>query len=283
MASPLLNLAAAAARLLPEPFKRALYRLGPASRGLRAALNRSAPPGLSETQIAAGDLAGTHLLLNLQTEKDYWLGTYETDLQQAIKDWGKAGMVAFDLGANIGYVSLLLAHKAGEGGKVFAFEALPANQKRLQQNLALNPKSKVELVPKAVTDKKGKAAFLIHPSGGMGKVQGSLGKDAEFQSNIEVETIAIDDFVFKQRNPPPDLIKIDIEGGEVLALRGMRRILLETRPLLLIELHGREADEFAWEILGNARYSLHHMRKGYPKVAAIDELGKKSYLVAKPA
>ena len=55
MANPLLGLAAAAARLLPAPLKRGLYKLGPLSRGLRAALNRAAPQGLSKVSVAGGD------------------------------------------------------------------------------------------------------------------------------------------------------------------------------------------------------------------------------------
>ena len=89
MANPLLSLASAAARWLPAGLKRGLYRLGPVSRGLRNALNKSAPAGLPETKVAAGLLAGASLLLDLQTEKDYWLGTYEMDLQRAIRDWVK--------------------------------------------------------------------------------------------------------------------------------------------------------------------------------------------------
>ena len=283
MTSPLLNLAAAAARWLPAPLKRALYRLGSASRGLRAALNRSAPSGLSQVQVAAGGLAGMQLLLDLQQEKDYWLGTYEMELQQAIADWTRPGMIAYDLGANIGYISLLLARAVAPTGQVFSFEALPGNQDRLIKNLKLNPGMKVELISKAVTDKKGKAIFLVHASGGMGKLQGSLGREEEYEQTIQTEGIPLDEFVYAEKHPAPDLIKMDIEGGEVLALRGMRRVLQEARPLILIELHGHEAAEIAWEILSNAGYKLSHMRKGYPGIADIKNLGKKSYVLARPS
>ena len=128
MANPLLSLASAAARWLPAPLKRGLYRLGPLSGGLRSALNQAAPEGLSQVEVAGGGLAGAKMLLDLHSEKDYWLGTYELDLQQAIQDWVQPGMVVYDLGANVGYLSLLLARQVGAGGKVIAFEPLPARK-----------------------------------------------------------------------------------------------------------------------------------------------------------
>lgn len=283
MAKPLLALAEAAARWLPAPLKRALYRLGPVSHGLRTALNRAAPQGLSEVTVAGGELAGAKLLLDLQTEKDYWLGTYEMNLQQAIQDWAQPGMVAYDVGANIGYVSLLLAKRAGENGRVFSFEPLPSNQERLQKNMALNPVLNVKLIPKAIADREGRTTFLVHSSGGMGKLQGSAGKNAEYENKIDVEVISLDDFVYTEKNVPPDLIKIDIEGGEVLALKGMQRLLKEAKPILLIELHGHEAANAACALLREVNYNQYFMRAGYQGISAPEDLSKKSYIVARPA
>lgn len=271
-----------ASRYLPASFKRALYKLGPASRGLRAALNKAAPQGLSEVVVASGGLAGTRLMLDMQSQKDYWLGTYEMELQQAVADWVRPGMIAYDLGANIGYISLLLARAVGPTGKVFAFEALPANQARLTSNLKLNSSENITLISKAVADKSGSTTFLVHSSGGMGKLSGSSGSDGDHPNNISVETVSIDDFVFQGKNPSPQLMKMDIEGGEVLALRGMLRLLKEARPMLLIELHGKQAAEAAWQTLHGANYSLQFMRKGYPRIENPQDLGKKNYVVASP-
>ena len=281
MAKPLLSLASAAARWLPAPLKRALYRLGPVSRGLRAALNSATPQGLSEVTVAGGELAGAKVLLDMQTEKDYWLGTYEMNLQQAIRAWAQPGMVAYDVGANIGYVSLLLAKRVGENGHVYSFEPLPGNQERWQKNVALNPNVNVRLIPKAVADKEGETIFWVHASGGMGKLQGSVGKNAEYENKIEVETISLDDFVYKEKNVAPNLVKIDIEGGEVLALKGMQRLLKETKPILLIELHGPEAANATWTVLREADYNLYFMRAAYPKITAPEDLSRKSYIVAR--
>ncbi|MBU0511092.1 MAG: hypothetical protein KJ638_05240 [Chloroflexi bacterium] len=70
-----LQFAAFLARILPAPVRRAFYIFAPLARLIRVALNRAAPTGLTEVTVAAGELAGARLRLDLQLEKDYWLGT----------------------------------------------------------------------------------------------------------------------------------------------------------------------------------------------------------------
>ena len=147
MSHPLLSLASFTARALPTCAKRALYCLGPLSNLIRQGLNQAAPTDLTEVTVATGGLNGMQLSLDLQTEKDYWLGTYELALQAAIQDFVQPDMVAYDVGANIGYITLLLARAVGETDQVFAFEALPANLERLRADVALNgPASQVQIV-----------------------------------------------------------------------------------------------------------------------------------------
>jgi hypothetical protein len=75
---------------------------------------------------------------------------------------------------------------------------------------------------------------------------------------------------------------MDIEGGEVLALPGMKRILSEARPLLLMELHGQDSSRAAWETLTAAGYRVCWMRRGYPRIGSLEEMGWKAYIVAFP-
>ncbi len=279
----LLGAAAFAARILPKPVKQAIYAFKPLARLIRRGLNRAAPAGLTEVRVAAGDLAGFTLLLDMQTEKDYWLGTYEPDLQSALRELIVPGWVIYDVGANIGYVSLLLAKAAGEGGRVFAFEALPANVERLRRNVALNGMAaRVTVVAAAVTQAAGPVRFFVHESGGMGKVEGSAGREEQYQAEAVVEGLSLDEFVYAQGNPPPQAVKMDIEGGEVLALPGMRRLLAEARPLMLMELHGPDSARAAWETLTAAGYQICWMRRGFPVVPSLEAMGWKAYIVARP-
>lgn len=271
------------ARTLPLPLKQGLYRFPPLARFIRGSINASVADGLSEVEIAAGDLQGYKILLNLKAEKSRWLGTYEPELAEAVREFVKPGNVVYDVGANIGYVSLLLAHAAGPAGRVYAFEALPVNAERIRRNIALNGfEQRIHLVPQAVADKSGELTFYVHASVGMGKLAGSAGRsDEQYQAEITVPTLPLDEFVYQQGNPAPQVVKMDIEGGEVLALPGMKRILAEHHPLLLLELHGSESEKVAWEILTAAGYCLHEMTSGYPQIETPEKLGWKAYVIAK--
>ncbi len=134
----ILSLAAFFAKILPVSIQRTIYKIKPLAGFVRSALNRAAPTGLTQVKVAAGDLAGFTILLDMQVDKDYWLGTYESELQIAIHKLVQPGAIIYDVGANIGYVSLLLAKVAGKDGHVYAFEALPENAQRWLENVKLN-------------------------------------------------------------------------------------------------------------------------------------------------
>jgi FkbM family methyltransferase len=272
------------ARCLPDGVKRAIYGFRPLARLLRKGLNNSVPQGETTVTVAAGDLRGAQLDLDMRIEKDYWLGTYELELQRAIEHFVKPGMTAFDVGANIGYISLLLSRAVGVHGKVLSVEALPANIKRLQGHTALNPfAANVTVMHAAVVDASKPVTFLVHSSTSMGKAVGSAGRSNEKYSNeITVEGVSLDDLIYKKGNPAPDVIKMDIEGGEVLAMQGMKRLLKEKRPLMMIELHGHEAAQAVWKTLFAAGYTFHRMQEHYPKVVSEADLDWKAYVVAVP-
>ncbi len=270
------------ARILPLSARQALYRYPPLARFIRSSINATVDEGLSVIEVAAGALKGYKVQINLKTEKSRWLGTYEPELQAALGDYLFPGMTVYDVGANIGYVTLMMAQAVGAHGSVYAFEALPANVTRIHQNIALNNLSNVTVLPVAVMDKTAPVTFYVHASVGMGKAAGSAGRsDQHYKAEITVPGLALDEFVFEQGNPPPDAVKMDIEGGEVLALPGMQRILQQHHPLLLLELHGPESEKVAWETLSAAGYSLYGMSSGYPRIEAPEKLGWKAYVIAR--
>lgn len=280
----LLSLAALSSKWLPLSVKRSLYAFKPVARLIRTSLNKAAPQGLTKVKVAAGNLAGIPLYLDLQTEKDYWLGTYEVELQQTIQDLVQPGMVVYDVGANIGYISMILARRVAKTGKVFSFEALPDNHERFAINLeASGFGDHVRLIRAAVVDETGAVQFQIGPSGGMGKAAGSAGRqEYSYSRSIEVQAISLDDFVYQQGNPLPQIVKMDIEGGEVLALPGMERLLEQARPVVMLELHGPEAAKAVWKTLTETNYRICRMRPAYPQVDSLEHLDWKAYLVAFP-
>jgi len=274
-------MAAFTARILPPGFRQAMYHLGPMTRSLRRLLNRSAPEGILPVTIAAGDLAGFQLLLDLQVDKDLWLGTYEPEVARAVRDLARPGMTAYDLGANIGYVTMLLAKAVGERGRVISVEALPDNVDRLRAALRLNRmEARVTVVPKAVGAADRSGRFLVHSSPGMGRLESTPGRTAGFEMSIEVDVVSMDDLAYSQGNPLPDLVKMDLEGGEGEALRGMERLLREVRPILLIEVHGRAAADDVWNLLTPAGYGLQDLERGSRIISSREDLRSKTYLLA---
>jgi FkbM family methyltransferase len=279
-----LNFVGVCAQALPQSYKRAFYRNKPLANLIRKGLNRAAPEGLSEVAIAVGEIEEMHMLLDLKSEKDYWLGTYEPELQAAISGLVKPGNIVYDIGANIGFITLLFAERIGTHGHVYAFEALPANVTRLIHNIKLNAFEEwITIIQAAVQDRSGKAEFLVGPSSGMGKVNGSAGRSSvDYVESIKVEGISIDDFIQDPKHLLPDIVKIDIEGGEILALPGMVKLLHNHQPTLLVELHGKEAAKVTWDLLRQQSYRICRMEPEYPQVENIQDLDWKSYIVAFP-
>ena len=282
MTSSLVRAIARIARALPQGTRDFLYRLGPISSAIRSILTRVAPDEIVPVEVAAGPLVGMRLQLDLRTEKDLWLGTYEPTLLEAINDFARPGQIAYDVGANIGYVSLALAKAVGHTGHVVAFEPLPANLIRLKANMALNPEgSRVQIVGAAAGSRTTQETFMVHESGGMGKLHASKGRQAEYEGTLTVEVIVIDDWIKEGGESPPELIKIDVEGGEAAVLEGLSSTLKTHRPTILIELHGPEATAAVQKILASSGYVLHAMQKAYPE---IDEITNwKNYAVALPS
>lgn len=265
--------------ILPVEFKRQITS-SKKSGWLRGVLNKTVPPGLSVVTISGGPLKGKKILLDMKNEKSRWLGTYEPELVSAIEKLVEPGMTIYDVGANIGYVSMLLSKAAGEQGKVLAFEPLPENVSRIQHNVQLNSLSNIRVYEYAVIDTNKPVIFYRHQSVGMGKAEGSAGRnDQEYSATLTASGINLDDFIFEKGNPIPQLIKIDIEGGEVLALPGMRRLLREHNPILLLELHGAESEKAAWNELVNHGYNLFQMDNLDEKIESVDDLKWKAYIV----
>ncbi len=272
-------------RAIPERVRRAARHIPLLNRSIQRFLDQQAPPGATVITVAGGVLRGARLELDLMSEREYWLGSYERQFPLAVRHFCKPGMTIYDVGANIGYTSLMFARIVGVQGCVYAFEPLPANIARLRTHMRLNlDLAHVQVIPSAVSDQEGHEIFLTHQSAAMGKLIGSSDRETTYVDQIEVASLRLDDFVYRDHHPLPDLIKIDIEGGAVKALPGMSRILAERRPLLFMELHGPAEQEVAWDMLQPLGYQLRSMNRGYPVVATRSDLATRwrQHVVAIP-
>ena len=143
------------------------------------------------------------------------------------KDNVKDGDNVIDLGANIGYFTLILAKLVGPTGKVFAFEPDPRNLALLKKNVEYNNYKNVIIVPKAVSDVNDKCTLYVgQKTFGQNRIYKPKKTKNQNFIPIDSETVRLDDF-FKTNNllNKISFIKMDIEGAEFLALNGMKEIL----------------------------------------------------------
>jgi FkbM family methyltransferase len=210
-------------------------------------------PAMKPMRILSGPLAGKRWLSTSGTH-GCWLGTYEIELQRLISRNVKPGQVFYDVGANVGFFSLLASTAVTPAGCVIAFEPLPRNIALLRANLALNDVDNVRLHESAVADGSGSTLFSNDASPSMGRMAA--------QEGIRVATIAIDALVGSGEVPPPQVMKMDIEGAESLALAGARHTLMKHRPLIYLSTHGFEQHEACCSFLQGIGYALQLRRDG---------------------
>ena len=140
----------------------------------------------------------------------------------------KPGMQVLDVGANIGYFTLLFARLVGPSGHVHAFEPEPRNLELLQRNIARNSYTNVTAVPKAVSRTSGRQRLYKSPDnlGDHRLAHGTAGRAA-----IDVSVVTLDAFLGDAR---VDFIKLDIQGAECAAVQGARQLIARSAPLCLI-------------------------------------------------
>jgi FkbM family methyltransferase len=164
-------------------------------------------------------------------------------------------MVVYDCGANVGFFSLILANLVGPSGRVFAFEPSPESLGCLRLLPGLNGFPHLAVIPEAVWERTETLRFAQTEPGSSSvtdRVEGAYGTPAP-EHGIAVPAVALDDFVYGRGNPPPQFIKVDVEGSEGKVLAGARRLLAEHRPDLLLEIHGEPGRE-VWSLLRELNY-----------------------------
>lgn len=173
----------------------------------------------------------------------YALGTNEQPVQEELAKQLKPGDIFYDIGANVGFFSVISARLVGPTGQVYAFEPVPENVRLLAHNVALNQFTQVSVLPKAVSSSCGRGELLLstHP-GGSALVAGDVPVD--LKGSMMVELVSIDDLVFEQNFKPPSVIKIDVEGAEAAVLKGLERTMKKYRPTILYEIDDQHLDGF---------------------------------------
>jgi len=198
-------------------------------------------------EITSGPAAGLFFPVKLPQDKQMWIGTWELEFAQAIKNAVKPGAICYDIGGYKGYYAGIMALNGAK--EVYVFEPVPENAVKIKQLISLNPKLPIQLKQQAVSNNNKPAVFKIMKEETMGKLQSS-----SFQSlDVSVHEFVVDcvslDELIQNGYPMPDLIKIDVEGVEELVLKGAMSLLKEKKPYLMIEVHSPEIGKACYELL----------------------------------
>jgi FkbM family methyltransferase len=179
-------------------------------------------PKNATVHVLRGPLRGARWIVGSSTH-GCWLGTYERAFQSYFFRVIPARGVVWDVGANVGFYSLLAARKAA---KVIAFEPLPENLAYLRRHIELNRlEERIEVCPAAASDHDGTGLFSVVPDN---PSEGSL----RTYGTLAVRTVRLDSI-----STVPDLIKIDVEGNEHEVLRGAVETMRTHHPLVLVARH----------------------------------------------
>jgi FkbM family methyltransferase len=158
----------------------------------------------------------------------YLRQSYETYTVQLFQNAVRPGATVLDLGANIGYFSLVAAEKAGAQGSVYAFEPGPENLEVLKRNIEINGFANIRVVPKAVGEES--KTVMLHLAADSDQHSLFVPPMVGTKGTIAVECIALDDFL---DGVTPDVVKMDIEGNELRALDGMRETVAMSKSLVM--------------------------------------------------
>jgi FkbM family methyltransferase len=204
------------------------------------------PPGL-KVPIIQGPLRGYRWSVG-SGNHGYWLGSYESEKQLRFCQAVRENFVVFDIGAHVGFYSLLASVIVGDRGSVFAFEPLPRNLHFLRTHLEINGRKNVVVYEAAVGRRSGVSQFTEGS-------ETSCGCASE-TGRLSVPMVSLDDLFSQGKIAIPEVVKMDIEGGEVDAIMGGQNLLKECHPIIFLATHGQEEHRNCIQLLSGMGYDL---------------------------
>jgi len=225
-------------------------------------------------KIVRGLASGYWICVSPVDHLGYLLGTTEPHLQRIIREHVAAGDTVYDIGANIGYVSLSLAKSVGLTGRVIAFEPVPNNADDFRESIKINQITNVQLLEFAASDQCGEAVIRIAEN--LSTASLVWHRNNPDAIPLKIRTVQIDQLVESGDLGYPKFVKIDVEGAEGSVLKGMQRTVAAAMPVLFVECSeaGRET---TWTLLRELGYQCQSAITRKP-VAAFDAYRHSDFL-----
>ena len=199
--------------------------LGKSLRFLLKAIPRGMP-----ICILQGPLKGKTWVVGAGDNNGFWLGSYELETQRVLEQNTRPGDVVYDIGANVGFYTLLASFLVGKQGRVYAFEPFPANVGFIKKHISLNKIINVSVFDMAIADKEDVMFFKT----GINSAEGKLSNEGDLKVNV----MPLDSMVRDKIIPPPQIMKIDVEGAELKLFEGAREMIKKYRPKIILSTHG---------------------------------------------
>jgi FkbM family methyltransferase len=175
-----------------------------------------------------------------------WLGSYEVEKQKRFIEAITPGQCVLDIGAHVGFYTLLSAVLTGPTGSVFAIEPLPRNLHYLRRHLMLNRITNVSVIEATISDTTGLARFAVDERSTQGRLS--------FSGEMEVRVASLDALMAQGSISEPQIIKIDVEGGELDVLKGARVLLRDVRPTIFLATHSSRLHRDCCDLLRSLGY-----------------------------
>jgi len=189
--------------------------------------------------------------------KPGWTGEYE-DLFRVVRRLVRPGSACWDVGANVGVFAFAAAHRVAGGGSVLAVEADPALAAMLyrsRRSLPTDAQARVRILPAALTSDLGLVELVVPVNGSARNHLASLGGNGAWGEYDRRLCVGVTGDWLLEHSGPPAFVKLDIEGAELMFLRGAPRLLSETRPGMYLEVNHENAGE-ATSLLASLDYAL---------------------------
>jgi len=196
--------------------------------------------------VLGGPLKG--LWWSVSTGSRFLRGTYGGDEAIMFASRIGQGQTVFDVGAHVGYFTVLFSKLVGKDGRVYAFEPEPFNIRLIKQHVKKNRIENIDLIEAGVAERAGRMHFDNKRGSGRGRIADSGG--------IEIALVGLDELYREGRIPVPDVLKMDVEGAEVDALKGAKNLLGVGKTVCFISTHGPEIHRQAMQLMRDYGYRV---------------------------